>query len=160
MRRRFTVCLAGALVGLVGCAPQQVPVDHEAELAALVAADARYAEVGTARDLEGMVALYAPDARVYPPDMDPISGLDGIRGMMEAYMSDPLMAGSFTPWYAEVSVDGDMGYTMGAADITQTGPDGEPVTEHVRDFHVWRKQPDGSWKVVVDIWNAAPPPPM
>lgn len=27
----------------------------------------------------------------------------------------------------------------------------------VRDFHVWKKQADGSWKVAVDIWNSGLP---
>ena len=54
----------------------------------------------------------------------------------------------------------DMGYSMSEATMTLSGPDGGPVTEHVRDFYVWRRQADGSWKVVVDIWNAAPPPQM
>jgi uncharacterized protein (TIGR02246 family) len=160
MRRRFGVLLALALFGQVGCAPQATPVDREAELASLVAADARYAEVGGTKDLEGMMALYAVDAMMYAPETAPASGLEGVREVMEAFMADPNGAGSFTPLYAEVSADADMGYTMSEAAITLTGPDGMPVTEHVRDFHVWRKQADGTWRIVVDIWNAAPPPPM
>ena len=50
-----------------------------------------------------------------------------------------------------------MGYTLNAADLSYTGPDGKPLTEHLRDFHLWRKQPDGSWKLSIDIWNAEPP---
>jgi ketosteroid isomerase-like protein len=44
-------------------------------------------------------------------------------------------------------------------DITVDGPDGEPVSESVRDFHVWRKDADGEWKLVIDIWNSPIPPP-
>lgn len=49
-----------------------------------------------------------------------------------------------------------MGYTYGTANITITGPDGNPMTEGIRDFHLWKRQADGSWRIVVDIWNIAP----
>ena len=35
---------------------------------------------------------------------------------------------------------------------------GNPVTNHGKGVTVWRKESDGSWKNVVDIWNEAPPP--
>jgi ketosteroid isomerase-like protein len=30
--------------------------------------------------------------------------------------------------------------------------------QRLRDVHLWRKQADGSWKVVVDVWNMEPAP--
>ena len=159
MRRPVVSMILAAMTGIAACAPQAPVVDLEAELASLKAVDARYAQVAGDKDLEGIVALYAPDAVVYPPEVESISGLEGIRGMMEAFMADPSAGGVFTPLYAQVSQGGDMGYTMDLVELTQTGPDGMPVVERARDFHVWRKDADGSWKLVVDIWNAAPPQP-
>ena len=65
----------------------------------------------------------------------------------------------FTLIDAVVSEAGDMGYTYADAEITVDGPDGEPVTENLRDFHVWTKNADGAWRVVVDIWNSPDPLP-
>lgn len=36
-----------------------------------------------------------------------------------------------------------------------SSPEGKPVVEHNKAVAVWRKEPDGSWKCAVDIWNAA-----
>lgn len=159
MRRPVVSMILATMTGIAACAPQAPVVDLEAELASLKAVDARYAQVAGDKDLEGIVALYAPDAFVYPPEVEPISGLEGIRGMMEAFMADPSAGGTFTPLFAQVSQGGHMGYTMDLVELTQTGPDGAPVVERVRDFHVWRKDAEGSWKLVVDIWNPAPPQP-
>jgi len=57
----------------------------------------------------------------------------------------------------EVGDGGDLGYTLNQFVITFTGSEGQPVTEQGRDFHVWRRQADGAWKVVIDIWNSDQP---
>jgi len=52
-----------------------------------------------------------------------------------------------------ISAGGDMGYTLADVALSIAGPDGAPVEQRYRDFHVWRKQ-DGTWKLAVDIWNS------
>jgi len=39
-------------------------------------------------------------------------------------------------------------------------PDGTPMTDHGKYATIWRKQTDGSWKVVVDIFNSDVEMPM
>jgi len=36
-------------------------------------------------------------------------------------------------------------------------PQGNPISERVRDIHIWKKEPDGKWRVVIDIWNSELP---
>ena len=50
---------------------------------------------------------------------------------------------------------GDLAYAVGTDAIRLTSPDGKPVEEHNKAAAVWRKEPDGSWKCAVDIWNSA-----
>jgi ketosteroid isomerase-like protein len=38
--------------------------------------------------------------------------------------------------------------------ITVNDSLGNPITEKNKGVTIWKKQPDGSWKNVVDIWNA------
>jgi len=42
--------------------------------------------------------------------------------------------------------------------IELDGEDGEKIVTHGKVVTIWRKDSDGQWKNVVDIWNAAPPP--
>ena len=146
------VALGAALHGCTG-APA---VDLEAARASLREADRQYAQIGTSKDLEGFVAMYTADAAMYPPELPVAKGHEAIRATVGAFMEDPAFAISFTPGTVDVAASGDMGYTYGTANITITGPDGNPMSEIIRDFHLWKRQADGSWKVVVDIWNIAP----
>ncbi|GIT52402.1 MAG: hypothetical protein Ct9H300mP15_26150 [Gemmatimonadota bacterium] len=50
-----------------------------------------------------------------------------------------------------------MGWTLSVGEITINNPEGPPGRDVVRDFHTWKKQEDGSWKVVVDMWNSELP---
>jgi ketosteroid isomerase-like protein len=55
------------------------------------------------------------------------------------------------PRAAEASTSGDLGYTLG--DYATEGVDrqGLPVRARGHYVTVWRRQPDGTWRVVVDI---------
>ena len=50
-----------------------------------------------------------------------------------------------------------MGYMLERTQMTMTGPDGAPVTQQLQAVTIWRKQPDGSWKNVVDASVPAEP---
>jgi len=52
---------------------------------------------------------------------------------------------AWDPDEAVISAGGDLGYTMGHATITRAGK-----TEKSRYLTIWRKQPDGSWKFILD----------
>jgi hypothetical protein len=49
-----------------------------------------------------------------------------------------------------------MGYTLADAVVTVDGPNGQPIEDKIRDFHLWKKQ-DGQWKIAIDIWNSDVP---
>lgn len=66
---------------------------------------------------------------------------------------------SFDSYTAVVGPEGGMGFTITPAVIRFEGPDGEMVEQSVRDLHIWRRDADGKWKVVVDMWNSPTPLP-
>lgn len=57
---------------------------------------------------------------------------------------------TWTPTDALMGPSGDMGYTWGHFEGHSKDSNGNPVTASGRYITVWRKQPDGSWKVVLD----------
>ncbi|MGH8286688.1 MAG: DUF4440 domain-containing protein [Steroidobacteraceae bacterium] len=63
--------------------------------------------------------------------------------------SAPGFAIKWTPEKAVVGASGDVGYTTGTYEMTAEG-----ATERGKYVTVWKKQSDGSWKVVEDIFNA------
>jgi ketosteroid isomerase-like protein len=72
---------------------------------------------------------------------------------------NPAPAGLLTWWpsYADVSRAGDMGWTTGPYEFREKPTDEKPAgTGHF--FTVWRRQPDGSWKFVLDLGIEHPAP--
>jgi len=57
---------------------------------------------------------------------------------------------TWTPTDALMGPSGDMGYTWGHFEGHSKDANGNPVTTSGRYMTIWRKQADGSWKVVLD----------
>jgi ketosteroid isomerase-like protein len=60
------------------------------------------------------------------------------------------------PAYAEVSAAGDLGFTTGPWELRPHDP--ERRVGHGHYVSVWQKQPDGQWRVVLDIGTSHGPP--
>lgn len=152
MRRRLPLFALAAIFAAACNTPQ--PVDLEAARASLRETSANYAKAMNGRDAAAFAAFYASDAAMYPPGEATQSGLDAIRKYVEPFVADSAFSGKVTPVSVEVSADGTLGWTLDITELTFTGPDKKVTTERFRDFHTWRKAADGTWKLVVDMWNA------
>lgn len=62
---------------------------------------------------------------------------------------------NWAPMFGDISTAGDLGYTTGPVLYTDTGENPRPP-RHAMYFSVWQKQPDGEWKVVVDLGVETP----
>jgi ketosteroid isomerase-like protein len=57
---------------------------------------------------------------------------------------------TWEPVYADISASGDFGYDTGPWEYRKTRSDEQPA--YYGDFvSVWQKQPDGAWKLMVDL---------
>jgi ketosteroid isomerase-like protein len=95
----------------------------------------------------------APDGVLFGPTQLVI----GPKAVDEYFKSQP--AGTSLTWrpvYGAVAASGDLGFTIGESIRTARGPSGAAVQRFGKYITVWRKQPDGSWKFVVDGGNATP----
>jgi ketosteroid isomerase-like protein len=64
---------------------------------------------------------------------------------------------TWTPQGGQMSPAGDMGFTWGHYEGTSKDHNGNPVTTTGRYMTIWKKLPDGSWKVALDSSNEEPP---
>ena len=64
---------------------------------------------------------------------------------------------TWTPEAGQMSPAGDMGFTWGHYQGTSKDHNGNPVTTTGRYMTIWKKMPDGSWKVALDSSNEEPP---
>ena len=132
-------------------------VDVEQELVSLRAAAAAYHEAASAKDGDAVVGMYDQAAVMIPPNADLVEGLSEVQNYRFGFIETAGVELEFELVRAEVSAAGDIGWTLAIGEITINQPEGPPGRDQVRDFHTWKKQADGSWKVVVDVWNSGLP---
>jgi ketosteroid isomerase-like protein len=66
---------------------------------------------------------------------------------------------SWTAEGAQMGPSNDMGFTWGHYEGTGKDAHGQPITQSGRYMTVWKKLPDGSWKVMLDASSEEPPDP-
>lgn len=103
---------------------------------------------------ESFIAFFAEDGLNFQPH--PVN-------TQEAYRRRPAPAGpqpftlDWRPVFGDVSAADDLGFDTGPYTVTDKSTQPRP-TQHGMFFSVWRKQPDGTWKVVIDIGISTPGP--
>jgi ketosteroid isomerase-like protein len=102
----------------------------------------RAAKVGI---LQAFLDVSTAETRILP---EPGKGPEAIRS---GFKDTPITATlTWKPSQADVSTSGDLGYTWGRYEYRDRAADGRSVVETGSYVTIWRRQADGSWKVVLD----------
>lgn len=140
-----------------GCAAAAPPFDAEAESAGLLKRDAEWAEAAAAgKDVDKIVSYWADDAVVIPQGQPVVEGKEAIRAFVTGSLAIPGFRIHWVSDKVSFSPDGRLAYMRSTNEMTVPGPSGTPVTLAGRAVTVWRKDADGQWRCVVDIWNDPP----
>jgi ketosteroid isomerase-like protein len=156
-RRIFWGCLT-LLLFVSGCGQQTPPDTRAADESAIKDMDAQWSKTAGARDVEGTVAYYSDDASVLAPNAPVTTGTAAIRAVWAALLV-PGVSLSWQPSKVEVSRASDLAYTMGVYQMASKDSRGKPLADQGKYVEVWKKQSDGKWKVVEDIFNSDLPLP-
>jgi len=113
-----------------------------------------------AADLQGtgvaFASYIAPEGVVFS-NSEIVIGADAVRALFD----EQQRAGGTLNWrpiYADAAESGDLGFTIGESVFTGRGINGTVVQRFGKYLTIWRKQPDGDWRFVVDGGNASPTP--
>ena len=101
-------------------------------------------------DIETSVALYEPDAVLFTEPDKLIKGLDAIRKQNEKSIA---MKSKFTIHEIKTVTSGDGTIATTRMKITSVDMDpksGKEVRNLINTLEVVRKQPDGTWRFVID----------
>lgn len=127
---------------------------------AIRAADAEMLKALQAKDLNHFMSFYADEASFFPVEEPIAMGKETIRATWERYLAIPGFANP--RWQItkiEISRSGDLAYTQGTYETSLEDVQGKSVTERGKWVDVWKKQPDGAWRIVADISNTDSLPP-
>jgi len=160
MRRLWVAAVLGAaaLVGYSAGTLRHPLVTQAArdETRELLALDREF-DAATARSgSEAWVSYFADDGVMMPAGQDMVIGKAAIR----TYVSKSFEAAGFSLRWEPVdgSASGGLGYTYGVYKSSRRTGDGKTSVSYGKYATIWRKQPDRSWKIAVDIGNASPAP--
>jgi ketosteroid isomerase-like protein len=114
--------------------------------------EAEFMKAAAERGSAGYMSYYADNSVELPNGAPIIEGKVNIaKGMGFLDQKDNHL--TWTPVGADISASGDLGYTYGTFEFRSKDKDGKPTIEQGKYTTIWKKQIDGSWKVVLDMGN-------
>jgi len=145
---------------LAGCAAKG---PDTAAVSAMMRKDtAAWVDAYNAGDADKIVAMYADDAVVMPPEVPALTSHEAIKQYLTTDMATNKTTGAtFALDTDAVGVSGDLAWHSGAFHVN--GSAGTSVATG-KYLEVWHQDPKGNWLMIRDIWNmdapvVAPAPP-
>ncbi len=125
-----------------------------ADLAAIRSTDSAFAAAANAGDAEKIAEVYADDGALLAPNLPPQKGRDAVKAFWGGFLD------AYTVRF-EVASDtiegrGDLAYNQGRYRFTAVPKaKGVPgVADEGKFLEILKKQPDGSWKYVLDMYSS------
>jgi ketosteroid isomerase-like protein len=135
---------------LLGCCHKQ-----KTDPSVLITTDKAFSQMSVEKGLNAAFIYYADDSVVKVRDGNfPLIGKDT---MAKIYLCRPDsgMILKWKPVKAEISQSDDLGYTFGDWELYLKAKD---TTMYGNYISIWKKQPDGTWKYVLDAGSNTPRP--
>lgn len=132
---------------------QTQPADTRADEAALRKLNEEWSKAVGARDVDKTVSYYSDDAVLMPPNIPTLTGKEPIRTLWKSMLESPSFNGGWRATKVEVARSGDLAYVSGDYEFKEQDK-GNPITDKGKYLEVWKKQADGNWKCVADMYNS------
>ncbi len=155
LRATWFVLIALTLV-LFSCKPRATNVEEVRK--AIQDAGDRQVSAFNAKDLATCVSFYAPDGAIMPQNGPAATSREQMETMFKQYFQ---VSHDLKVTTKKVDASGDLAYRTGEYTLVVEPPGMPAMTDSGKYVDVWKRQPDGKWLIVADIFNTnlAPPPP-
>jgi len=114
--------------------------------------DREFMDNVAAKNAARVAGIYADDARILMPGRPVISGKSEILAFYKATLDGPVEAITLDTTHIDVS--GDLAYAFGTNTILLKAAGEGPREEKGKYVAVYRRQPAGDWKIVVDSYSS------
>jgi ketosteroid isomerase-like protein len=126
---------------------QKAP-DLKKEKKNLMETDRLFSKASEDKGFGGAFALFAAEeARVFQNKLMPIVGKEAIVKFMTEKVKGAI---TWEPYFVEMAESADLGYTLGKSKSIITSDSGKKTVSYGHYVTIWKKQSDGSWKLVFD----------
>jgi len=124
--------------------------DRAASRRAVQEADRELSRASESRNIDAFTALLDTDTVFVSEAGPPARGHAAVRDKWAAFFAPAGPSLTWEPYEGEVSTQGDLGYTRGKFLFQGKDGSGKPVADRGEYLSIWRKQQDGTWRVVID----------
>lgn len=131
------------------CSQPAAEGSSERDAAAIRSAHAALDDAARRGDYSGWAGLLTQDAVIMAPGRPAIQSEREMRALFDA-RPESLEGGAEI---LEVEVRGDLAFVRGRYRLRGIGPGGR-IEDDGKMLEVWRRQPDGDWRLARDIWNS------
>ncbi len=116
-------------------------------------------DIATAeKGVDGWVAYFAPNGSMLSDTSKPKTGPAEIRAEMAPVFKDSTFSLRWHPTKGEIMIPGVIGYTVGRWERIRKNEEGKWMKFTGTYSTTWKKQPDSSWKIVLDSGISDGPP--
>jgi ketosteroid isomerase-like protein len=158
MKTRFFVSLllVALALGLPVTARPASPATKELLKAEVAAMEDAFCALAREKGIRAAFEHYAaPDVAFVDTDPRRYRGLAAVRERLGP--DRPGVSLTWSALFTDVSDDGTLGYNWGRYEWRGPGADSRPVVRTGFFLTIWKRQPDGTWRYVMD--NGAPDRP-
>lgn len=148
----FFGCVALTLFASA-CGQQLSPDSRIADEVTIRGLDMKWAQAAAAKNLEDTVSYYDDDASLLPPNSSIQAGKAAVHAAWTGLLGS-VDSIAWQPNKIEVSRSSDLAYVIGVYQMKTKNAQGKAMDDHGKYVEVWKKQSNGSWKVVADIFNS------
>ena len=160
---RTTLVLVGLATGISACrsGPSSAPDAASTpagltakDSAGITATDSAFQAAANSGEAAAVAAVYSTDASLLPPNLPVQRGRTAIKGFWGGLLDAYTVTFEITPDVIEGR--GDLAYNMGHYRFTAVPKSkSQPgIADEGKFVEILRRQSDGSWKYVVDIYNS------
>lgn len=125
---------------------------------AVRAADAAWLKAYEAKDVDKSVTFLDENASMLAPNTPIATGKTAVAKLIARDLAQLDSKIRWHPDKAGVAQSGELGYTSGFYDWSFKDKSGKVISDTGKYLTVWKKQPDGKWKVLFDTYNSDNPP--
>jgi ketosteroid isomerase-like protein len=154
MSRTSLVLLLFLLTLSTACQTQATSGTQAADETALRKLDDEWSRAAGSRDVEKTISYYSDDAVVMLPNIPTLTGKEPIQTLWKSMLDSPDFSGGWKATKVEVARSGDLAYVSGNYEFNEKDNSGKPITDKGKYLKIWKKQADGSWHCVADMFSS------
>jgi|RhiMetdeSRZDD1v2_1073273.scaffolds.fasta_scaffold00262_56 ketosteroid isomerase-like protein len=151
--------LCGIVLALACRRSSQGERTGPAETAAVQAVDSAFASALNSGNIEAIARTYDDEAWLLPPQAPMVRGQEGIRGFWAGLVRSYVVHLKFGVYRYEIR--DDLAYVVGHyhLETTPRSPEVPPLApEDGKFLEILKRQKDGSWRYLMDMYSANAPP--